>query len=125
MGLGRIFIALSMVVLTGAAAPSAGIKGANGGLWEIEGLPGGKTVRQCFADPALLARIEHRGLPCSQSLVSVAGTSETFRYNCPGSGFGQAKLTLITPRSLRVETQGISGGLPFNYVAQARRIGNC
>jgi hypothetical protein len=26
---------------------------------------------------------------------------------------------------LRISTQGISGGLPFNYVLQARRIGDC
>ena len=114
-----------MVALVGAAPPAAGLNGASGGMWEIDGMPGGKTVRQCVADPALLARIEHRGLPCSQSRVSVSGASEVFRYNCPGSGFGQAKLTLITPRSLRVETQGISGGYPFNYVAQARRVSNC
>jgi hypothetical protein len=32
---------------------------------------------------------------------------------------------LITPRSIRIETQGISGDLPFNYVLQARRVGDC
>jgi hypothetical protein len=34
-------------------------------------------------------------------------------------------MTVITPRSIRIETQGISGDLPFNYVLQARRIGEC
>jgi len=32
---------------------------------------------------------------------------------------------LITPRSIRIETQGISDNLPFNYVIQARRVGDC
>jgi len=31
----------------------------------------------------------------------------------------------VTPRSLRLDTQGISDGLPFHYVAQARRVGDC
>jgi hypothetical protein len=32
---------------------------------------------------------------------------------------------VLTPRSLRIATQGISGGLPFNYVLQARRVDDC
>ena len=32
---------------------------------------------------------------------------------------------MLTPRSLRIETQGISDSLPFNYVLQARRVGDC
>jgi hypothetical protein len=34
-------------------------------------------------------------------------------------------VTLITPRSLRIDTQGISGGYPFHYQIHARRVGNC
>ena len=29
------------------------------------------------------------------------------------------------PRSMRIETQGISGNLPFNYQLHARRVGDC
>ena len=46
-------------------------------------------------------------------------------YRCTGRDFGRSKLTVLTPRSLRIETQGISDGLPFNYVLQARRVGGC
>jgi hypothetical protein len=32
---------------------------------------------------------------------------------------------VLTPRTLRVATQGIAAGAPFNYVLHARRTGNC
>ena len=51
--------------------------------------------------------------------------STVIQYSCPGGGFGRSTLTMITPRSLRIETQGISDNLPFNYVLQARRVGDC
>ena len=43
----------------------------------------------------------------------------------PGGGFGRTKMTVLTPRSMRVETQGISNNAPFNYVLQVRRLGDC
>ena len=49
----------------------------------------------------------------------------TFDYRCAGGAFGRAEVTLLTPRSLKVHTQGISGGLPFDDTLYARRAGNC
>ena len=46
-------------------------------------------------------------------------------YKCTGGGFGQATIKTLTPRSLRVEIQGISGGPPYGYVMQAHRLGDC
>ena len=37
----------------------------------------------------------------------------------------QSKIDVLTPRSIRIETQGIADDLPFNYVIQARRVGEC
>jgi hypothetical protein len=46
-------------------------------------------------------------------------------YTCGEGAFGQSTVELLTPRSLRIETQGISDNAPFHYVLQARRLGNC
>ena len=46
-------------------------------------------------------------------------------YTCQSGAFGQSNVELLTPRSLRIETQGISDNAPFHYVLQARRLGNC
>ena len=114
------------VALAAAASPPVALANAAPGQWEIVGVPGAKApARQCVADLIALAQFEHRSKTCSRRVLSDNGTSAVVQYDCPAGGFGRTKLTVITPRSLRIETQGISDGLPFNYVLQARRIGDC
>jgi hypothetical protein len=95
-------------------------------LWEVSGAPGLKSpARLCVADPSVLAQFEHRGRQCTRVVVSDSAPTAVIRYTCVAGGFGESRLTLITPRSIRIETQGISDQLPFNYVVQARRVGEC
>jgi hypothetical protein len=104
----------------------AALANAPAGLWEIAGLPGSKAPRrECVRDVAVLAQYEHRGRSCSRTIVSDRGNIAVIDYDCGAGGFGRSKLTAITPRSLKIETQGISDQLPFNYVLQARRVGEC
>ncbi len=115
----------ALLLLVAAARPSA-LAQTSPGLWEIDGLPSaGAAVRQCVANTALLARVEHSGQACKQVVISDTETTAVIEYTCTGGGFGRSKLTLLTPRSLRIETQGISENFPFNYVIQARRVGEC
>jgi hypothetical protein len=112
--------------LIGAAQLPSGLAQAQPGLWEISGLPGTAVpVRQCFADMGQLARFEHRAKNCSLSTVHDAGATGEVDYSCGPAGFGHSQVTLLTPRALRIATQGISDGLPFNYVLQARRVAEC
>ena len=109
-----------------AAVQAPSLTQARGGLWEVTGAPGSlQPIRQCIPDTRALAQFEHRAQPCPRAIVSESGPTTTIQYNCGGSGFGSSKITVVTPRSLRIETQGISDGLPFNYVVQARRVGDC
>ena len=62
---------------------------------------------------------------CTSEVITDQGTETRIRYTCADGGFGDSKMTLITPRTLRIETQGISGGLPFHYQRHARRVGHC
>ena len=113
------------LLLLAAARPSA-LAQTSPGLWEISGLPNaGTSVRQCVANTALLARVEHQGESCKQVVISDTETNAVIEYTCANGGFGHSKLTLLTPRSLRIETQGISANYPFKYVIQARRVGEC
>ena len=119
-------VALFGVVLAAAAPRSQASGRIVAGHWEIAGLPGAKgPTRQCFGDPLGLAQVEHLGQRCSRNVLRDNGTSILVEYNCRAGDFGRSKLTLLTPRSVRVETQGISDRLPFNYVLQARRLGEC
>lgn len=112
-------------ILVAAAQPSA-LAQAQPGLWEITGAPGSSApVRQCISEIGALTRFEHRASACSSRVLKDAGTSAAIDYSCGGAGFGHSEIDVITPRSLRISTQGISGGLPFNYVLQARRVDDC
>jgi hypothetical protein len=113
------------LTLTAAARPPA-LAQAQPGLWEISGAPDTHApIRQCVGDVATLARFEHRSSNCSAKVLKDAGGMTQIEYSCGGAGFGHSEITVLTPRSLRIATQGISGGLPFNYVLQARRVDDC
>jgi hypothetical protein len=71
------------------------------------------------------AQYEQRNAACTRSVIRDSGTETTIHFSCSGGGFGQSTISVLTPRSLRVQTQGISGNSPFNYIFQARRVGNC
>jgi hypothetical protein len=58
-------------------------------------------------------------------VIGDSGGTAVIQYSCGAAGFGRSELHLVTPRSLKVSTQGISDNLPFNYVLQARRVGEC
>ena len=114
------------IIALSAAQPPSALGQVQGGLWEISGAPGTHApIRQCVADVTTLARFEHRSRGCAARILKDGGTSAQIEYSCGGAGFGHSEIELITPRSLRIATQGISDGLPFNYVLQARRVDDC
>lgn len=114
------------LLLLGAATQPRALSGVQPGQWELAGGPdGAQPVRRCVGQIASLAQYGHDGKACTRVVISDAGDSTVIHYTCADGGFGRAKMTVITPRSLRLEVQGISGNMPFNYVVQARRVGNC
>lgn len=111
------------VALAGATASVFAT--AQPGLWEIT-RNGSQPVRLCVAATAALAQFEHRNASCERTVIRDDGSQATVHYTCgSGSDFGQSSVKLVTPRALTIETQGISGGAPFNYTLQAHRIGDC
>ena len=122
--------ALAVLVLGAAQRPAAhrpaALSSVSGGLWEISTSAAGTNAsRLCLADPITLAQYEHRSASCTRVIISDKPSETVVHYTCPGGGFGQTKMKVLTPRSMRVETQGISGNAPFYYVLQARRVGDC
>ena len=122
--------AITVLALGAAQRPAAhrpaALSSVSGGLWEISTSAAGTNARrQCVADPIALAQYEHRSASCTRVVISDKPSETVVHYTCPGGGFGRTKMTVLTPRSMRVETQGISGNAPFNYVLQVRRVGDC
>ena len=95
------------------------------GLWEVTGANGAPVTRICVAKPPLLAQVEHRTAKCTRTVLRDTASSAVIDYTCDGGGFGQSKITMLTPRSVKVETQGIADHAPFAYVVHAKRVGDC
>ena len=109
-----------------AAAQPRALAGALGGLWEVsQTATGHNPTRVCVPSPEVLAQYEHRQGRCTRVVISDKGAETVIHYTCADGGFGQSKVTLITPRSLRIDTQGISANLPFHYQLYARRVADC
>ncbi|HMI41806.1 MAG TPA: DUF3617 family protein [Sphingomicrobium sp.] len=117
--------AFAVLALAAAHRPAA-LSNVSGGLWEISMSAAGRNATKvCLADPLALAQYEHRTASCTRKVISDKPSEAVIHYDCPGGGFGDTKMTVLTPRSMRVETQGISDNAPFNYVLQVRRVGDC
>lgn len=123
--LALILLALPAVAASfaGASLPSA-LHGS--GLWEVgKSASGTGSQRRCLSDPAILAQWEHAGDQCTRVVVATGTSSSEVHYTCTNGGFGTSHIRLLTPRSVRIETQGIANGYPFGYTLHARRVGNC
>lgn len=123
----RLFVRLGagsalMLVLAGASLPQAM---AGPGEWEVGKTAGGRGERICLPDPAVLMQWEHRSRQCTRAIVTASIDRADVHYTCVGGGFGTSQVQVLTPRSIRVRTQGIADGMPFGYVVHARRVGAC
>ena len=117
---------LALVGLASIAATPRALASASGGLWQVAfSAKGAPEASLCVADPMLLGQWEHRNARCSRTVLSDQGNKTVITYSCADGGFGRSEVSLLTPRTMRVATQGISAGGPFNYVLHARRVGNC
>lgn len=110
------------LLLCGASLPRAM---AGPGVWEVGKTAGGRGEQLCLPDPAILMQWEHRGKACTRNILNAAIDRADVHYSCPDGGFGTSRVQVLTPRSIKVSTQGIANGLPFGYVIHARRVGNC
>ena len=109
-------------LLIGAGLPLAMI---GPGEWEVGKTASGRGDRVCLPDPALLMQWEHRAKSCTRTILNASLDRAEVHYTCAGGDFGTSRVQVLTPRSIKVNSQGIADGLPFGHVLHARRIGDC
>lgn len=111
----------------GAQADSAALlalKSLERGQWQLR--EGGAAPRQlCMRDPAVLLQIRHGSAQCAHLTVENSATTATTTYSCPGHGHGRTKISVETPRLVRIDTQGVVDGMPFAVELEGRRTGAC
>lgn len=122
--------ALAGLALSGAAPqpvkPARALQGVASGLWEVSTSATGHGGRRiCLANIVDLAATGHPGERCRRTILSDRPGVLVLDLVCSGGDSGRSRISVTTPRSIKVEVQGIHAGLPFNQALYARRLGAC
>jgi hypothetical protein len=121
----NLALAAIALALIAASLPGA-LQRVAGGAWAVSrSARGTDSVAVCVSNPAILTQWEHRGRICRSTTLLQTPGEAIVDYTCAGGEFGRTRLTMITPRTVRLETQGIHLGEPFGYIYHARRLGSC
>ncbi|MEP7221337.1 MAG: DUF3617 family protein [Novosphingobium sp.] len=96
------------------------------GRWELRTRgPSSSSERICLQSGNALVQVRHPDLPCERVVVEDTPGDVTVQYTCRGRGYGRTHIRRETNRLIQIETQGIAGGLPFDFAAEGRRLGDC
>jgi hypothetical protein len=123
---------IGALALGGLAVAAAGPRPALGmldplepGRWELRLRDAPGTERLCLRDGRRLIQLRHPQEQCERFVVNDEANDVTVQYTCRGRGYGRTHIRRESPRIVHLETQGIAAGLPFNFAAEARRVGEC
>lgn len=126
---GKLRLAFAGLVLMGgtaiAAGPLAALAEVEPGRWELRERDGKGSRTICVAQPMELFQVRHVAGGCQHRVVESTARTATVSYTCPGVGQGRTALTVETGRLVQIDTQGVSRGMPFASVYEARRVGDC
>jgi len=125
--------ALLMVAAAGFAVPALGqrqglamLNQLESGHWELRDRDSRAPVEQlCLRDGRRLIQLRHPASQCEQLIVADSPGEVTVQYTCRGRGYGRTHIRRETGRLVQIESQGIVDGLPFDFAAEGRRVGDC
>lgn len=95
------------------------------GKWSVGSRDGGPTKSICLGDPAQLVQLRHESAACSRYVVEESADRLTVQYTCKGNGYGRTSIRRETSGLVQIESQGVVGGRPFQFHAEARHTGAC
>lgn len=128
----RLPAALALVAVglavpaTGQRPPLAMLDQLEGGRWELRMRDTRAGAEQiCLRDGRGLIQLRHPVNVCEKLIVSDGPGEVIVQYTCRGRGFGRTHIRRETGRLVQIESQGVLDGLPFDVVAEARRVGEC
>ncbi len=132
-GLALGAMALTAAMVGGAAlAPAAAqapslamLDGLSPGQWQLRYRDGSPPRTICMKSGRELIQLRHPRNNCSRYVVEDGASEVTVQYTCKGSNYGRTSIRRETGSLAQVESQGIAGGLPFQFSAEARRTGAC
>lgn len=96
------------------------------GRWELRIREAGAVPeRICLPDARRLIQLRHPQGTCEQFVVQNSASEITVQYTCRGRGYGRTHIRRETDRLVQIDSQGIADGLPFEFSAEGRRVGDC
>lgn len=119
---------LALIAPPQAAAQSQGLAmlgRLTKGEWLVKHRDGSPDRRICVRSGQELIQLRHNDRGCSQFVIEDAEAKVAVQYTCPNNGFGRTSIRKETAGLVQLESQGIEGGLPFQFTAEARHIGRC
>lgn len=120
-----VAIAAPMVAPASAQNQASTLSALSPGEWSIRSRGGQELRKICVKNGRELIKLRHSRSRCTTRVLRDNGKSTTVRYTCPGNGYGETTITRETGRLAQIRSQGIEGGSPFDFAAEARRIGSC
>ncbi|PZT85603.1 MAG: hypothetical protein DI637_11965 [Citromicrobium sp.] len=131
MKLNGKFLALAAIPATLVAMPvlaqaSLGmLRTLDNGAWELRFRDGSPTQKICVRSGRELIQIRHKRAGCNRFVVEDGKNQVTVQYTCKGDGYGRTNIRKETGSLVQIDSQGIEGGRPFQFSAEARRTGGC
>lgn len=125
LGAGFLLAANGPVNAPAATAQVATLDRFERGDWEVRFRPDNGRRRLCLRNGRPLIQLRHPVRDCRQLVVNETGDRVTVHYTCPGHGYGRTEIWRENGRLAQIQSQGIVDGEPFDFSAEARRIGSC
>ncbi len=127
----KLAIAATGMVGALAATPSTGqsslamLDSLSKGSWELTYRNGHASRRVCVRSGREFIRLRHPGGDCNRFVVEDSRDGVTVQYTCRGDGYGRTTIRRESAELVQIDSQGIKGGRPFQFSAEARRTGPC
>jgi hypothetical protein len=95
------------------------------GAWNLRIRDDGSERRLCVRDGREFIQLRHRQSGCSRFVVQDGADEVVVQYTCRGNGYGRTSIRREGSSLVQIRSQGIEGGTPFAFNAEARHGGSC
>ena len=95
------------------------------GNWELRNRANDTRHHVCIRNGRELIQLRHPQSGCQRLIVEDSADRVTVQYTCQGHGYGRTQIRRETPVIAQIDSQGVVDGKPFQFSAEARRIGGC
>lgn len=121
------------VALLACGVPASGQRSSltmldqiDSGRWELRVRDAANPAeRMCVNNGRRFIQLRHPDASCERLIVEDSPNEVTVQYTCRGQGYGRTSIRRETSRLVQIQSQGIRNGLPFEFSAEARRVGDC